>query len=119
MPILEPKIPSDAVKGFFHSRRNAGKRRAVLILLVLSIVVVKTHPNGGVITRTGWTCRLDSGAAFRSALQIELLRDTDVDVLRAADNVSRVVAVDDSHRPIEIPVVGGSAKFDATLGRTK
>src|SRR5215472_2435299 len=119
MPILEPKIPSDAVKGFFHSRRNAGKRRAVLILLVLSIVVVETHPDRSVITRTGWARRLDGIATFPIALQIELLRDANVNVLGTADNISRIVPVDDGDRPIEIPVVGRASELDAALGRTK
>src|SRR5215469_646173 len=119
MPILEPKIPSDAVKGFFHSRRNAGKRRAVLILLVLSIVVVETHPDRSVITRTGWPRRLDGIATFPIALQIELLRDANVNVLGTADNVSCIVAVDDGDRPIEIPVVGRASELNAALGRAK
>src|SRR5215472_12909355 len=119
MPVLEPEIAAHSIKGFFHSCRNAGEGCTVLILLVLPIVVVETHPDGSVVTRTGWTCRLDGISAFPVALQIELLRDANVNVLGTANDISRVISVDDGNGPIEVSVVGSSAEFNAALGRTE
>src|SRR5215831_86815 len=119
MPVLKPEIASHSIKGFFHSCRNAGKGCAVLILLILAVVIVEAKPDRCVVARTRGTCRLDGIATLPVALQIELLRDAHINVLGTANDISRVISVDDCHGPVEIPVVGGSAEFNAALRRNE
>ena len=80
LPVLETQIAAHAIEGFLDSSQPR-EEQAVLILLIFPVIVQESHSDGRVVPRTRWTCSLDGIAAFRIALQIEFLREANVNVL--------------------------------------
>src|SRR5215472_5995100 len=119
MAVFEAEVASHAVERVLDGGQNAGEGRTVLILLIISVVIIETEADRGVVAGTSWPRSLDGVTAFRVTLQIESLGKTNVNIFRTADCVSRVVAVDHGHGPVKVSVVGCPSEFDAALRRAK
>ena len=71
------------------------------------------------IPRASWARSLDGIAAFRIALQVEFLGETNVNVFRTPRRSSDIASVGDGYRPIEVSIVRRAAELDASLWRPK
>src|SRR5258708_10688317 len=80
LSMLESNIAAHAIEGFLDGRQTR-EEQSVLILLVIAVVVEESKSDGRVVPRSSWPCGLDGVAALWIPLQVELLRQANVNVL--------------------------------------